>query len=113
MTVLGSIMGTGGLAALYSAWSSRRSERETARAKRRIDDFTILSGTVASLQAETTRLQESLAETNRQLDVAQHKAETLNVELDAAQENVRILSRHIRQFLPEVPFPRLVHMNEV
>jgi hypothetical protein len=94
----------GAVAVIVGLYLSRRSEHEANETQEELADFTILRGVVEALQGETNRLTKSLEEANE-------KAVTLNQELEAAQENVRILSGHIRRYLPEVPFPTLKPMN--
>lgn len=94
------------LGTLIAVWVSRRSEREANEVQEELSEFQILRGTVDSLNTEVARL-------SKALDSANAKADRLNRELDAAQANVRILSAHVRQYVPEVPFPSLRAMNEL
>ena len=106
-------LGVAGIAAvitlagtLIAAWVSRRSEREANEVQEELSEFQILRGTVDALNTEVNRL-------SRSLDEANTKAELLNRELNVAQANIRILSAHIRQYVPEVPFPALKAMNDL
>lgn len=94
------------IAALVSALVSRRSEHEANEVQEELSEFQILRGTVDALNTEVGRL-------SRALDGANAKADRLNHELDTAQANVLVLSAHIRQYVPEVPFPALRAMNDV
>lgn len=95
-----------GLVAAIGIWLSRRSSSEANRTQARLADFEIISGTVTALRGEVDRLEEAL-------DQANDKAAALNRELRAAQRNVQILDAHIRQHIPQVPYPKLVRMNDV
>lgn len=93
-------------AALIGQWLSHRAAKEAQGTQDEMAEFQILKGTVETLNTEVERL-------SRSLDTANTKADRLNHELEAAQANVMILSDHIRQYLPEVPFPRLRRMTDM
>lgn len=95
-----------GLVALAGIWLSRRSDREAHQTQEELGEFQILRGTVDALNTEVTRLQGKLKHANE-------SADRLNRELDNAQANVLILSEHVRQYLPEVPFPKLRRMSDL
>lgn len=94
------------IATLVAVWFSRRSEAEANEVQQELSEFQILRGTVDALNGEVIRLSTAL-------DTANKKASRLNRELDSAQANVLILSAHIRQYVPEVPFPALRAMNDI
>jgi Tfp pilus assembly protein PilN len=96
----------GAAAALLGVYLSRKSSKEAQDTQEQLNDYTILRGVVDALRAEVGRL-------NASLDRANVKADRLNQELDTARANVLVLSAHIRQYIPEVPFPRLRAMNDV
>lgn len=108
--LIGILGGTGGLiagvAALVGLFLSRRTDKEAHEVQDELSEFQILRGTVDALQREVNRL-------NTSLENANTKAEKLNHELDNARANVLILSAHLRQYVPEVPFPKLRVMNDV
>lgn len=112
--LLGGVAGlVGAIGAIVAMLLTRRSDKETNEAADELNEFTILQGVVATLSAEVDRLKANVVAANEEAEKNLLFAQRLHRELEAAQENVRILSAHIRQHLPDVPFPKLRLMNDV
>jgi len=87
--------------------SARRGKQDSNRITERFNEFQIMEGTIDTLRISLGEAQKETTELR--LDLANARLETnkLRDELTSALANVAILSDHIRQHAPDVPFPQL------
>jgi aspartokinase len=110
-----------GAAALASAvisilvWRSTRKastdanslQGEANRIARRQSDLDIMEATIENLRIDLAAAQEETTKLRADLAAARDETRRLANESTAALANVSILSEHIREHIPDKPFPRL------